>query len=261
MKSTFKRFFAFGCSFTDYIWPTWADAVGYNMLEYYNYGCSGSGNNFAFNHVSQADQHYNFNKDDLVIVCWTNVMREDRMISSDWLSPGNIYSQDVYDQQFVKKYCDDEGFFVRDIAYIKAVKDILEKSKCTWYFLSMVPVDKIFDQWDSTKTVVLNEARTLYKNVLESIRPSYFEIIFNNDWHSLQRPNTVCDGKLQPELHPTPAEHLLYLDKVLPEVVVSQQSKNWIHEWNDKIWNEPVDTKDYAWRTLRQQFRNKKAKL
>jgi hypothetical protein len=36
-----SRFFAFGCSYTRYAYATWADYIGVNFDEYYNYGCGG----------------------------------------------------------------------------------------------------------------------------------------------------------------------------------------------------------------------------
>jgi len=261
MKNIPKRFFAFGCSFTNYIWPTWADAIGYDIPEYYNYGSSGSGNHFAFNHVSQADQCYKFNKDDLVIVCWTNVMREDRRINQDWLNSGNIYTQSYYDKNFVKKYCDQEGFFVRDCAYIKAVRDILNLSGCTWHFLSMVPIEKMFNQWNTEMNSSYNEVYKVYQDLFTDIRKSYFEVVFQNNWHSKSRPTTITDGKPQEELHPTPKEHVQYIDAVLPEIIISKESRSWMAKWNNKIWNNPVDIQNPEWKTEQQDFRNKKLKL
>ena len=39
-----KRLFAFGCSFTGYGWPTWADIIGQSFDYYENWGKSGIGN-------------------------------------------------------------------------------------------------------------------------------------------------------------------------------------------------------------------------
>ena len=44
----YKRFFAFGCSFTRYEWITWADIIAYHIKESYNYGRSGGGNSYIF---------------------------------------------------------------------------------------------------------------------------------------------------------------------------------------------------------------------
>ena len=43
----YKRVFAFGCSFTNYIYPTWADLIMHEMpsAECYNFGKAGGGQN------------------------------------------------------------------------------------------------------------------------------------------------------------------------------------------------------------------------
>ena len=85
----YKRFFAFGCSFTSYMWPTWADLISMEIPNSYNYGKPGGGNVFIFQQFVEANVRYKFNQDDLVILCWTNVAREDRYVHK-WLSPGNM---------------------------------------------------------------------------------------------------------------------------------------------------------------------------
>ena len=45
----YSRFFAFGCSFTSYYWPTWADIIGQEFSDrYYNLAMCGAGNEFMF---------------------------------------------------------------------------------------------------------------------------------------------------------------------------------------------------------------------
>jgi hypothetical protein len=66
---TYNRFFAFGCSFTSWHWPTWADIIGKTFIEdnYFNFGLCASGNEFAFHKLTEAHARFNITKDDLVI--------------------------------------------------------------------------------------------------------------------------------------------------------------------------------------------------
>ena len=74
-----KRIFTFGCSFVEYYWATWAEILGKDLgIPLYNFGKSGGGNQYIANTFAQANAVYNFNEDDLIIVSWTNVCREDR---------------------------------------------------------------------------------------------------------------------------------------------------------------------------------------
>ena len=93
----YKRFFAFGCSMTSYGWPTWADIIAQEIPEYYNYAQSGGGNLFISCQVTEASLRHKFTDTDLVMVMWSSVAREDRHVNGNWLTPGNIYTQNYYD--------------------------------------------------------------------------------------------------------------------------------------------------------------------
>ena len=158
-----KRLFTFGCSFTDYIWGTWANILGYEFrkADFYNFGKAGAGNQYIFNVLMQADAAYNFTHEDLIVVQWTNVSREDRYFHAGhhgvlhdsetkhgaWSTPGNIYSQDIYDEEWVKKYFSEYGALVRDLAFIKAAHGML-KHKTQWHFIQMNNLGHNVDQRD-----------------------------------------------------------------------------------------------------------------
>ena len=76
-----KRLFTFGCSFTNYVRPTWADLLHNKYksdLEVsYNFGIPASGNSCIASRVSEAHNKFNFQSGDLVAICWSSIMRED----------------------------------------------------------------------------------------------------------------------------------------------------------------------------------------
>lgn len=101
----FKRFFAFGCSYTNYLWPTWADIIADDLeIEYHNFGQPGLGNVGIQAEVIRADLEHNFSKDDLIIIMWSHWNREDRFLSGRWEARGNIFTNNYYDRKFIKKY-------------------------------------------------------------------------------------------------------------------------------------------------------------
>jgi hypothetical protein len=129
-----KRFFSIGCSFTSYSWTTWPEILAEDLgiENFYNLGRCGAGNEFMFNRLMQVDQVYDLNENDLVIICWTNICREDRFLGK-WITPGNIYSQDEYNDEFVKKYYfSPELVLLHDFAFIKASRSLLEHKKVQW---------------------------------------------------------------------------------------------------------------------------------
>lgn len=111
----YKRFFAFGCSYTNYIWPTWADIIAEDLgIEYHNYGRPGFGNIAIQCEILRADIEHKLNDDDLVIIMWSHWNREDRYISGEWKSMGNVFNNDFYDSSFTKKYWDFDNDIIKN---------------------------------------------------------------------------------------------------------------------------------------------------
>jgi hypothetical protein len=206
------RLFTFGCSFTNYRWSTWANCLGPEFDFFENWGQGGAGNHYIFNSVMEADQRYNFGVDDTVIVCWSTYMRDDRYIDHRWHTLGSMFNCPIYNPEYLKTHVDDRGYIIRDLAYIKAVKCLLEsKVDLTWKFLSLANL-KLGTRCE-TDPGEPQDVMMLYSNVLDSILPSYQEVLYPNGWPDREDP------------HPSPAEHLAYLDTVLPGWVTKSETR------------------------------------
>lgn len=216
------RLFTFGCSFTKYYWTTWPEIIAADLnIDLYNLGQSGAGNEFMFNMLMQVDKEYCLNENDLVIICWTNICREDRCTPQGWDTPGNIYTQDEYPIEFVKKYYSDPmRVGVHDHAYIKASRSLLDLKKCQWHFLQMMEIDYYFDQWRPFKSKVPN-LNKLFSQEKKFIKPSFYEILWNNNI-SKNRDKELERYKFY-DGHPSPLEHFVYLSSIFE------------HSWKDSI--------------------------
>lgn len=249
-----KRLFTFGCSFTDYVWPTWANILGYEFrdAEFYNFGKSGAGNQYIFNMIMQADASYNFTHNDIVIVQWTNVSREDRYFHAGapilndsevqhgaWSTPGNIYSQDTYDEAWIEKYFSEYGALVRDLAFIKAAHGML-KHKTQWHFLQMNNLVHYVDQWDSNVKVEdsklprefgsksrVKQLRELYSETISNLQPSFYDVLYNNNWAQKFKADRKIVNKHFQDGHPHLLEHYDYLKRVFEH--------NWRPSTNEKV--------------------------
>ena len=209
----YKRFFAFGCSFTFYNWPTWADIISKEIPKSYNYGRPGAGNFYIFSSIIEANKKHKFTEDDLIIVMWTAVDREDRYIEHNWKSSGCVYHSidNFYDKNFIMKYVDQRGFYLRDITYVAAITKMLEG--LNYYFLSMMK----FESSGESNTV--GEADTdisdFYKDELKKILPSVLNTICNGNWiEQSKMKGKDKNGKLFRDLHPTPNYYLEYLNNI-----------------------------------------------
>lgn len=273
------RLFTFGCSFTAYDWPTWADILGRQFSYYENWGQVGAGNQFIFNSLVECIVNKNVNKDDTVIVMWSSVCREDRYIAGRWETHGNIFNQQFYNKNFVKNYVDIRGSYIRDLSSIFAVEHMLTNIGCKFYFLSMMPFSML--EWTQPKynTQEIEDVLNSYKTTIDKIGASVFEVLFNFNWDSrkfkkvkdhynsvagsdwptfdkfinqdfssvpeaiVQEINNtsrwnwkkIIQDHLQSDLHPTPLEHLEYIEKVLPVYQIDSATKNWINDIDRRI--------------------------
>jgi hypothetical protein len=210
----YNRLFVFGCSFTHYAWPTWADLLAKEMehAEYYNFGRSGAGNLFISNRVTQANGKFKFCDTDLVIVMWSGAFREDRYIDDKWLMAGNIYTQKhAYDKNFVKNYTDPEGFLIRDMSLIELTRSYLNNLPCTAIHTSMVELtgedSSLMPKLDSKTIRFGQKINELYKTTLDGMLPSVNEIISTTKTWKWKDKN----GDPYSESHPSPMDHCNYL--------------------------------------------------
>ena len=207
-----SRLFTFGCSFTNYRWSTWADCLAPEFEHFENWGQSGAGNEFIFNSVMECDQRNHFGPDDTVIVCWTTTTREDRYIDGRWHTLGNMFTCPIYNKDYLATHVDERGLLIKTLAYIKAIKAFLEHSNAHWKFLSVDMVDSL----------------NIYKDVVDSILPSYRSVLFSQGW-----PDRNGDP------HPSPQEHLAYLDTILSGWVTKQSTRVIMREESVNLNKDP----------------------
>lgn len=178
-----NRLFTFGCSFTRSKNPTWADIVARQYDHYQNWGQAGAGNSFIFYSLMECHKRNTITQDDVVMIMWSSIGREDRYVNGEWLTPGSIYNQTDYDATFVKKFTDPTGYLLRDSAHLAGAKAILDSIGCKYYFFSIVPFnvpdDNIFKIFNIDKKI-----SNLYREELSTVTPSVYEVIFNCNWYS-----------------------------------------------------------------------------
>jgi len=235
----YNRLFTFGCSFTSYKWMTWADILGAEANEFHNFGIGGGGNHQILIQLVEAIKKFNIRKSDTVTIMWTSICREDRFLKGKWLGAGNIYGDNLnnlYPKEFKENLTDIFGYLKRDLATIAATKMILESLNIDYHFLSMAPVTKIAEfTEDKFEDLASLELIKLYDTELNSINPSVFEIVFNNNWFSkLPRPRyeNIKDnnGRLKIDHHPSPYEQLEYIRKIFPNITISDKTLKLIDE-------------------------------
>lgn len=262
--SKYKRFFAFGCSFTNYDWPTWADIIGKEVPYYENWAEMAGGNHFIFNSIIECDAKNKFQKDDLVIVMWTSIEREDRYNKGKWNFVTPASRLKTYGHHWEKTFGDEQrGLLIRDLAYIRAVQQLLKNRDCDWANFTTIPISRIdrtlvtdqdketahlryvnlfedlIDGKECNDPIALApDVLQLYKEEFTNIKSSVLSIIFNGIWPESNRPQ-------HNNKHPTPLEHYKYLKTIFPEFSASTDTENFINDWESKVWKLNTDLNNY----------------
>ena len=126
LGSTHNRCFAFGCSFTGHITGTWADYLGANFNEYYNFGRGGACNTYILNKFIEADTLYNFNsKDDYIVIMFTSFSRFSFYNKYGWNCSGSVFRNPAHSKEFVNEmWTEDQGIYNSWIAINTIKKNI-----------------------------------------------------------------------------------------------------------------------------------------
>lgn len=231
--SKYKRFFAFGCSFTSYLWPTWADIVSTEMpdAEFFNLGKSGSGNMLISLRIAEANNRFKFTDTDLIMVMFTTYTREDRWVENQWITPGNIYDNDIYPKDWVKKFADERGYLIRDAALIDMSMKYLDNLPCDKYCMLSVPFIEGSDHCELNGKMHKDILDT-YSATFNRLPPSMFDLEIRE--HNQLDYAGFKDG------HPSTIRYYNYLKKL--GFNLSEKSKRFSQESAD-VLNKITDKK------------------
>lgn len=148
-----KKLFTFGCSFTNYNWPTWADLLGQEYFPHFNWGYAGLGNRAIADRVAEAHARMPFEKDDVVIVQWSSPLRHDWMRTdlpktegTYWRTHGSIFSIEnakTFDQRWMQTFWDEKAYMIQTLNAIVATQEFLNGVGVEWYMTSMNDITKM----------------------------------------------------------------------------------------------------------------------
>jgi hypothetical protein len=109
------RLFTFGCSYTEYIWPTWSDIVAKDLgCENHNYGKAGMGNQGIACRLVEANRKHSFQTEDIICIVWSSWTRVDLLKDEKWMTEGNILNSDYYSNEYLQKHWSVENDDIRN---------------------------------------------------------------------------------------------------------------------------------------------------
>lgn len=134
---------AIGCSFTNYVWPTYAD-----ILQADRYGLSGIGNERIFYilcHLYKTEQLHLY---DAIVIQWTSPGRFDYRKKDGWtFNDGNIAfsEENKHIWKKIKEWYNEDFEYEKTENYIVSAKAICESIGIKQYHMSMVHMNDFVD--------------------------------------------------------------------------------------------------------------------
>jgi hypothetical protein len=194
--------------------------------------------------VIEAILTHKIDKNDLVMIMFSNVTREDRYTKKDgWMTPGNLFFQYTYDKKFMEKFFCEKGYLMRDLSLIEGITRSLKETGVDYKLMSMVPFNSLYS--DSRTMEGVDDVLDLYSSTIDQIMPSVFDVIFNSNWNS--RPNRPkyrahWSKEIYTDNHPIAAEHLEYLLKSFPTIEFSEGTLEFVRT----VSRQTLDCKDFS---------------
>tara|TARA_R110000868_G_scaffold4012_27_gene24567 strand:- start:2825 stop:3619 length:795 start_codon:yes stop_codon:yes gene_type:complete len=229
------RLFTFGCSFTKYIYPTWADFIGTQFDIHQNWGKLGAGNFFIYSQLLECNQLNNINKDDTVLIMLSSYIRFDLIDrKSNFVNSGNMYNQKFFDEDFVYNKWSEEYGFYSTWAYVNSIINFLKSVGCKY---------KILNAFDITKregdTYAFDDfSKPRFKNCLEYLKTVCHEVDLYS-YSKQKNENGIPHYKFKEDgdfedYHPTISMHHDFVKEYLTEFY-DQRMLNHKDEWETKI--------------------------
>lgn len=235
----YDRFFAIGCSFTNWHWPTWANIIAeqHPHMSFHNYGFPGMGNEYIQIVLNQLQRSKDLNSRDLVGIMWSTFHRNISYRSADIKLQITNSLTDYFDPEKPKNAnwspagdlihvqhldgdgaWDDRGFLIRDCAIIDTTTTILEHADYSAFqMMSLLPENQgIYDS--SILATKKSDVLDLYSHLPSKMISSNKDIVNTLNWTAehvtveWERPWTeVGNGELEPDRHPSALDWCKYL--------------------------------------------------
>ena len=210
-----RRFFAFGCSLTYYLWPTWADLIASDYDEYYNQGFYGRGNQYIMHSVFEADSLKQFTAEDTVMVMLTGFTRSDSYVDGEWKHRGSIFNpvnSNIYTEQWLKDHWSLEMGIMTTWLAARSIRTLLESRGCKFEIMLGLPThinglefcNKAFTKEDNIYVKELHDCLTVKESLQEFSEANYRR----NDHYFFREENFT-------DVHPTVEMHGAFARKHL----------------------------------------------
>jgi hypothetical protein len=247
-----NNLFVFGCSYTNYKKPTYADFMSPYFDVVYNSGSPGSGNRSIFNRIHYFISNNLIKENDTVIVQWSSIPREDRILNNsdnNWVNVGLITNNEIYDMDWVNKWFNPYQTTLELLSYIQSINFLIKSitKNFKWFYLHEPWVDDSLGEtgipaFDTSKldfikkTGILNKIKSMSVNDFDYLNS--IEYFYSKSMEKINNYGTyIYDENLliAPDTHPNPYVHYRFSKKILKHInielandgVISENAKQW----------------------------------
>lgn len=260
------RLFAFGCSSTNYMYPTWADIIGSTWDHYENWAQPSRGNEFIFNSIMECDARNKFTTEDTILIMWSGIIRLDYYNDSGWDTVHNKVSSPDANGHMPSI----DGYELKSYAYMTAIHNLLTNRNIQFKMLSWIRYDT--NNIGNVYSDVLNDF--IYVdfalNVVEFKNPNYKRLVFerlykrlsgidwptSNDLYNNKITNTskvikkevkefikefktysYSNTEFIQDNHPLPIEHLDLVQQHFPHLYIPDNTIQYVKDTEYKLLN------------------------
>jgi hypothetical protein len=213
---THNRCFVFGCSFTGHITGTWADYLGANFNEYYNFGRGGACNTYILNKFIEVDTRYNFDSEsDYIVVMFTSFSRFSFYNKYGWNCSGSVFNNPAHFKEFVNNmWTEDQGIYNSWVA-INTIKRILTLKGIKHKLL--LGVDAIYNDGTFDDTLYNPLSTKLEKEFENLLDEKESMMTWQHRKFSYPKDYYYYEDEGYADAHPTQIMHYTYMKEKFPE--------------------------------------------
>lgn len=233
----------------------WPEIINYEFQPevYENYAVPGAGNQFIAHQVALADQKYKFNKDDLVMICWTHIFRKDWYIPNGhhcgdnyeipgefqgWECHGNLFTADhKLNAEVPDSLKIPSDFLARDVLLIYNTISKLNDHGIPNHQMQIA--DILHRKDDSSNGVFLAaeydtpQITPLADYCNQYLKTPYDNVISTDVTWLFYLPEDREHGAL--DYHPMPTDHIRYLEEVC-DIAISKNTKDIAKKCEEQVF-------------------------
>lgn len=249
-----KRLFTFGCSYTTWTWPTWADMLAADFDQHLNYAIRGSGNMSIAHRVSECLINNNITKNDVIIIQWTDYHRFDIHLpnltkNSNWAGGGNIFNNQ-YIPEDIKRSWNEYSYVLYTLNNINMTINLLKNSKCKWYMTFRIDLLGDIPKFSNLKN---------YQKIfdIDNFLKPIDDYVPRKEYKGIKLPKELVKlGTGEYDAHPTTIHHRNWLMDNLGNKLSLEKSKTVFSEYDEmfnEIYNTDILSDQIKWKLLEQE--------